>query len=93
MFGQVFGLLAIIRSGRLVQPGSRAAAAAATPATKGSKTAVEPDAAVDVVQRLLQLADKKSFLAEIAHQAIITFLSQVRLLLRLSSPPPPPGPT
>lgn len=77
MFGQVFGLLAIIRSGRLVQPGSRAAAAA-TPATKGSKTAVESDAAADVVQRLLQLADKKSFLAEIAHQAIITFLSQVR---------------
>jgi hypothetical protein len=59
-----------------VQPGSRAAAA--TPATKGSKTAVESDAAADVVQRLLQLADKKSFLAEIAHQAIITFLSQVR---------------
>ena len=91
MFGQVFGLLAIIRSGRLVQPGSRAAAA--TPATKGSKTAVESDAAVDVVQRLLQLADKKSFLAEIAHQAIITFLSQVRLLLRLPPSSPPPGPT
>lgn len=74
LFGQVFGILAIVRSGRLVQAGSRAAGQVERKASAASEPEELP---VDIVNHLVGVATKKSFISELAHQTLITFLSQV----------------
>lgn len=90
----IFGILAIVRSERLVQAGSASAKrngvlkSPDTPKAQSKKEQKENEddeegeandvkLVTSIFQELLDLSTKKSFVIQLAYQAIISFLDQV----------------